>query len=127
MRYGFVFACAVILGTAALQASAPPPKPDLADLVSGNYAGDVISDARGSSRDNVDVTVSRIAPNTVSVKSSYSRIPARTFRLERIMDTIQNKGGEEVFLVELKKSPISLMLTIDDVSWAGVRSGDAIP
>jgi hypothetical protein len=103
-------------------AYAAPPKPDLADVSAGSYHGDVISDARGSSRSDVTITVTKSGPNSVTVQSSYSRIPTRRFRLTRAMQTIQNAGGSEVFLLDTSKSPPSLDLTIDDASWSGTKS-----
>ena len=110
----------------ALIAPAPaaprrPPPPDYANQVAGSYSGHVMSDARGSSRENVRITVTRTARNTVSVHSDYARIPDRSFRLIRAMQTIQNVGGTEVFLFDIAKSPNTLMLTIDDAAWSGVR------
>jgi hypothetical protein len=43
------------------------------------------------------------------------------------MNIIQNAGGGEVFLADLAKTPMTLMLTIDDASWAGSRSGGVDP
>lgn len=107
--------------SAAPPKAKPKPKPDLADVVQGSYSGDVISDARGSSRSDVGITITKTAPNTVSVVSDYPRIPARTFKLTRAMSTIQNVGGTEVFLLEQQKSPPQLSLTIDDMSWSGTK------
>jgi hypothetical protein len=112
-----------------LASPAPAPgqkKPDLADMVQGSYAGDVISDARGSSQSDVGVIVTKVGRNSVSVASSYGRIPKRTFRLTRAMNTIQNVGGTEVFLLDLSQSPRKLDLTIDDASWSGFKNGAAI-
>jgi pantoate kinase len=92
---------------------------DLADMASGTYFGDVISDARGASRSDVRLTVARTGPNQVRVTSDYPRLPAFTARLSREMDTLQNVGGEAVFLLDLSKSPRTLMVTVDDASWAG--------
>ncbi len=100
-------------------------KPDLADAVAGTYFGDVISDARGSSQSGVTVTIARTGPNTISVQADYARIPPRTFKLERVMDTIQNVGGTEVFLLDLTKTPRRLDLTIDDASWSGDQTAVA--
>ena len=94
---------------------------DLAHMASGAYLGDVISDARGASRSRVRVTVARIGPNQVRVTSDYSRLPAFTVRLTRAMDTLQNVGGEAVFLLDLSKAPRALMVTVDDASWAGTK------
>ena len=101
------------------------PAPDLADRVAGSYSGDVVSDARGSSRSDVQITVTRTARNTVSIHSDYARIPDRTFRLIRAMETIQSSDRGEVFLYDMNKLPHSLMLTIDDAAWGGTRSGVA--
>ncbi|HEX7917089.1 hypothetical protein [Rudaea sp.] len=94
---------------------------DLADTAAGTYFGEVISDARGSSQSGVEITVRRIAPNTVSVTSSYPRLPAFTTRLTRAMQTIQHTGGDAsiVFLLDLSKSPRHLDVTVDDASWSG--------
>jgi hypothetical protein len=99
------------------------PRPDLANVAAGTYQGDVISDARGSSRSDVTITVTKSGPNSVRVESSYRRIPARNFRLTRAMHTIQNVGGTEVFLLDTSKTPPSLDLTIDDASWSGAKAG----
>lgn len=110
---------AALLVLTAPAAAQKPRKPDLADVAQGSYAGDVISDARGSSQSDVEIVVTRVGPNRVTVESDYARISARTFRLTRAMDTIQNVGGTEVFLLDLAKSPRRLDLTIDDASWSG--------
>lgn len=94
---------------------------DLADMASGTYSGEVISDARGASRTDVRFTVSRTGPNQIRVTSDYARLPAFTTRLSRAMDTLQNAGGEALFLLDLSKSPRTLMVTIDDASWAGSK------
>lgn len=94
---------------------------DFAHMASGTYLGDVISDARGASRARVRLTVSRTGPNQIRVTSDYPRLPAFTARLTRAMDTLQNVGGEALFLLDLSKSPRSLMVTVDDASWAGSK------
>jgi hypothetical protein len=94
---------------------------DFADMANGSYAGDVISDARGSSRSGVRITVAKTGPNQVRVTSDYPRLPPFTARLARAMDTVQNVGGDAVFLLDLSKSPRSLMVTVDDASWAGSK------
>ncbi|HYI39204.1 MAG TPA: hypothetical protein VE053_02675 [Allosphingosinicella sp.] len=94
---------------------------DLADMAAGAYAGDVISDARGSSRSGVRIVVTKIAPNQVRVTADYARLPEFTTRLTRAMDTIQNASGDQVFLLDLSKSPRTLMVTVDDASWAGAK------
>ena len=96
-------------------------RPDLADAAAGTYFGEVISDSRGSSQSGVTITVQRTAPNTVSVTSSYPRLPAFTTRLTRAMQTIQHTGGDAsiVFLLDLSKHPRHLDVTVDDASWSG--------
>jgi hypothetical protein len=37
------------------------------------------------------------------------------------MDTIQNAGGDAVFLLDLSKSPRTPTVTVDDASWAGAK------
>ncbi len=101
--------------------AAPARKADLADLVVGTYKGAVISDARGSSRDDVTITVTRTGPNTVEIKSDYSRIPTVTIPLEQAMDAILAASGPSVFLLDTVRSPGRLDLTIDDASWSGTR------
>ena len=108
----------------ALAAGAPEParaRTDLAHMAEGNYFGAVISDARGSSQSDVRITVTRIGPNRVRIASDYSRLPPFEARLTRAMDTIQNADGDEVFLLDLARSPHSLHVTVDDASWAGTR------
>ena len=94
---------------------------DLADIAEGVYSGDVISDARGSSRSDVRITVTRIGANRVRIAADYARLPAFEASLTRAMDTIQNASGDEVFLLDLSRSPASLHVTVDDASWAGIR------
>jgi hypothetical protein len=97
---------------------------DLAEVAQGQYAGDVISDARGPSREGVAITVTRIAPDTVRVSSNYGRMPTFTVPLTRAMQTIQQARGDNVFLLDLAKSPPLLMVTVDSASWAGARTGE---
>ena len=117
-------AAAMAVPTAAAQragGTVRAARADLADMAAGAYAGDVISDARGSSRSGVRIVVTRIAPNQVRVTADYPRLPDFTTRLTRAMDTIQNSSGDQVFLLDLSKSPRSLMVTVDDASWAGTK------
>lgn len=107
---------------AAAYAQPPKPRPDLADIAAGIYDGDVISDARGSSRSNVRLTVTKTGPNLVSVTSSYPRLPPFSARLTRAMNTIQKTTGPEVFLLDLSKHPVGLDVTVDDASWSGAKS-----
>jgi hypothetical protein len=113
--------------TAAAVAQPTKPRPDLANIAAGIYDGDVISDARGSSRSNVRLTVVKTGPNTVSVTASFPRMPPFSAKLTRAMNTIQKVGGPGVFLLDLSKNPQGLDLTVDDASWAGVRTYFANP
>lgn len=110
---------AVAWAGAVAQSSAP--RPDLADIAAGSYDGDVISDARGSSRSNVRLTVVKSGPNTVYVTASYPRLPPFSARLTRAMNTIQSTGGPQVFLLDLSKRPLGLDVTVDDASWSGSK------
>ena len=119
LRFGLHGAICALLFCSAANA-APPPKPDLADIAEGSYFGDVISDARGSSRSDVRVIVTKIGPNKVRVTADYARLPTFTAPLERAMSTIQKAGpGSQVFLLDLAKTPRSLDITVDDASWSG--------
>jgi hypothetical protein len=94
---------------------------DLADMASGTYSGDVISDARGAPRSRVRLIVARTGPNQVRVTSDHGRLPPFTARLARAMDKLQNVGGEAVFLLDLSRTPRALIVTVDQVSWAGLK------
>ncbi|HET6525273.1 hypothetical protein [Sphingopyxis sp.] len=127
MRPIFAFAASLALllpagpALAETPKAAPARKADLADRVAGTYKGDVISDARGSSRGDVTITVTRTGPNKVEVKSDYPRIPTVTIPLEKAMDAILAASGPSVFLLDTVRSPDRLDLTIDDASWSGAR------
>ena len=121
----FIASLALLLPAGAALAetpkAAPARKADLADRVAGTYKGAVVSDARGSSRDDVTITVTRTGPNKVEVKSDYARIPTVTIPLEKAMDAILAASGPSVFLLDTVRSPDRLDLTIDDASWSGTR------
>lgn len=121
----FAAAVALLLPAAGHAGTTPanaPHKADLADRVAGSYAGDVISDARGSSKSGVTITVTRVGPNKVEIKSDYARIPTVTIALEKAMDAILAANGPHVFLLDTVRSPDRLDLTIDDASWSGTRA-----
>ncbi len=122
----FIASLALLLPAGAALAetpkAAPARKADLADRVAGTYKGAVVSDARGSSRDDVTITVTRTGPNKVEVKSDYPRIPTVTIPLEKAMDAILAASGPSVFLLDTVRSPDRLDLTIDDASWSGTRA-----
>ena len=110
------------LAMAAPSASAVvKPRADLADLAQGRYSGDVISDARGSSQSGVHLVVTKIGPNQVEISSDYKRLPVFRASLTRAMQTIQKEGGNQVFLLDLARSPHRLDVTVDDASWSGSR------
>lgn len=122
---------ALSLPVATTQAETPTASParkaDLADRVAGTYNGAVISDARGSSRDNVTITVTRVGANKVEIESAYARIPTVTIALEKAMDAILAASGPYVFLLDTVRSPDRLDLTIDDASWSGTRIASPAP
>ncbi len=123
-KLGVVAVIAILLsGYVCAVAYAQPrtPPPDLADIAAGIYDGDVISDARGSSRSNVRLTVTKTGPNVVSITSNYPRLPPFSARLTRAMNTIQKVGGPEVFLLDLSKRPVGLDVTVDNASWSGAK------
>ena len=132
MRYSpsLILVLAAVLGTPPIIPLIAAPagrqseiaKKDLADLAAGTYSGDVISDARGSSQSDVRITVTKAGPNKVQISSDYRRLPAFTTTLTRAMHTIQNRSGNEVFLLDLSQTPASLHVTVDDASWAGVKN-----
>ena len=104
----------------AAQAQPKPEGPaqaaDLADFAAGTWTGDVISDARGSSRSGVTVTVRKVGPNLVEVSSNYSRIPTVRIELTQAMSAIVAQGTDHVFLIQRDSDPDELSLTIDDAS-----------
>ncbi|MBN8845415.1 MAG: hypothetical protein J0H88_19425 [Sphingomonadales bacterium] len=120
----FALAAALLLPVTAQAETKPaaaPRKLDLADQVAGTYKGAVASDARGSSKNNVTITVTRVGPNKVEVKSDYARIPTVTIPLEKAMDAILAASGPYTFLLDTVRSPDRLDLSIDDASWYGTR------
>ncbi len=130
MRHAYFFGlalAAVALSSASFveaKSRRAAPRIDLADTAAGVYRGDVISDARGSSRSDVMISVDKTGPNTVRVTSDYERLPEFTIQLTRAMQTIQQVGTEQVFLLDLSKSPRTLHVTVDDAAWAGVRAAN---
>lgn len=119
----WISALTALLFVAPIASAQPQPKarPDLANIAAGTYHGEVISDARGESRSDVDITVVKIAPNTVRVSSDYARLPSFVVRLTRAMNTIQQASGDNVFLLDLSKRPSDLHVTVDDAAWQGVK------
>jgi hypothetical protein len=111
---------AAVVSAGAL-APAAERKTDLADRIAGTYEGAVASDARGSSKDGVTITVTRVGPNKIEIKSDYRRIPTVTIPIEKAMDAILAASGPHVLLLDTVRSPDRLDLTIDDASWSGTR------
>lgn len=107
---------AVLLPASIAVAAPPERKPDLADSVAGTYVGDIISDARGSSKSGVTITVTRAGKDKVAISCDCSRIPKVEIPIERVMDAILASSGPYVFLIELQRDPGRLGLTIDDAS-----------
>jgi hypothetical protein len=112
-----VGAALLMAGPASAQAQR---KPDLADAVAGTYAGDVVSDSKGSSQSNVTLTVTRTGPNTVQVTSNYPRLPTITVPLTTAMSTIQQARGDSVFLYDRGKKSLDVSFNME-VSWSGFR------
>ena len=94
---------------------------DFADMARGSYRGEIVSDVRGSARTGVRLTVTKAGPNQIRVTSDHARLPAFTAQLTRTMDTLRNAGGKADFLLDLAKSPRALQVTVEGVSWAGVK------
>ncbi|KPF74260.1 hypothetical protein IP68_14770 [Blastomonas sp. AAP25] len=107
---------AALLPASAAIAATPERKPDLADMVAGTYEGDIISDARGSSKSGVTITVVRSGKNVVEVSCDCARIPKVQIPLEKAMDAILAASGPHVFLIDTARDPRRLSLTIDDAS-----------
>lgn len=95
---------------------------DLAGLAAGTYHGDVVSDARGSSRSDVTVTVIRVSHREVRITSDYRRLGVVEIELDRVGQTIQGFGASAVFLLELEKDPPQLHYNPDgEVAYFGQR------
>lgn len=119
-RWAVLAGAALMLAAGSAAAQPKERKPDLADAVAGTYAGDVISDSKGSSRSNVTLTVTRSGPNTVTVTSNYPRLPVITAPLESVMNTIQASKGDSVFLYDRAKKQLDVSFH-SEVSWSGVK------
>jgi uncharacterized caspase-like protein len=104
------------------QKTAVPP--DLATTLEGVWYGDVVSDARGSSRSDVMVTIRRTSRNTIAITSDYTRLPAVTVPLTRAMQSILSAEGNTTVVYDTAKEPKTLGITFEgEVAWWGVRSG----
>lgn len=102
--------------TPLFAASAARQPSDLAQVVEGQWHGDVTSDVRGSSRSGVTITVVRIAPNRVRISCDYARIPTVEVDLMTAGGSIMNVRRGVTFLVELQRDANRLDLYIDQAS-----------
>lgn len=67
-----------------------------------------MADSKGSSRSNIDVTITKLDRYTVRVTSDYYRFGTVDVRLKRIDNKIFNDGGDSVFEVDLDQNPATL-------------------
>ena len=100
------------LSESKLNEGIKPPEQvgELADLVIGNYHGEVIADSKGSSRSDIAVTVAKIDRLKVRVASDYQRIGTVEITLTRTGNQIINAGGDTPFVVDLDPNPATLLL-----------------
>lgn len=105
------------------QVPAPPgADPGLADLVSGAYYGNVISDSRGGSRSDVGVTVTRLDRSNVRVSSDYQRVGTVDLALTRVGNKVLNADGDSPFMVDLERSPPTLSFNPrNELAYSGTR------
>jgi hypothetical protein len=95
---------------------------DLAGLAAGVYYGNVVSDAKGSSRSDVTVTVTQVSPRKVRITSDYPRLGSVELELDRVSNTIQGVGASALFLLELEKNPPQLNYNPNgEVAYVGQR------
>jgi hypothetical protein len=96
---------------------------ELAGRAAGTYRGDVVSDAKGGSKSDVTVTVTRVSERKVRITSDYARLGVVELELDRAGRTIQGVGGAGgVFLLELEKDPPLLNYNPDgEVAFVGQR------
>ena len=94
--------------------------PGLADLVVGTYSGGVIADSKGSSRSDIDVTVTKLDRSTVRVTSDYRRLGSVDVTLTRVGNQILNAGGDTPFVVDLDRNPPTLLFNPrNEVAYGG--------
>jgi hypothetical protein len=110
-------ACLFTALPASIASAAPASRQtDLARTVEGVWHGAVTSDVRGSSRDGVTITVTRIAPNRVRISCDYARIPTVEVDLMAAGGSIMNAKSGVTFLVEMKRDANRLDLYIDQAA-----------
>lgn len=95
----------------------------LADLIAGTYLGNINSDAKGSSRSDVIVTVTRIDRTTVRVSSDNQRIGTFEVALTKVGTDVFNVGGESTLIAHTQKNPPELALVArGEVSYVGTKT-----
>ncbi|TXH67257.1 MAG: hypothetical protein E6Q83_18445 [Thiothrix sp.] len=114
-------AAALLFATSSLVAR--DHKPDLADLVVGNYHGDVTSDSRGSSKTNVNLTITKKSPTSVLVTSDYARLGSVVVPLEAMPNRIiLAASGKATVFWDGNKRPIRLDYSPDGtVAYVGYK------
>ena len=106
----------------AADKATPERKPDLGDVAEGTYFGSVISDSKGSSRDDVTLTLTRTGVNRVRITSDYPRLPVVEVPLERALDKIVQARGNTAFVYDWSKKTAKLDVSFDnEVSWSGTK------
>ncbi len=126
MQRRTVLGLALAAGASGAHAPAPAGsrerQPDLGDVAEGRYFGDVISDSKGSSRNDVTLTVTRTGLNRVRITSDYPRLPVVEVSLQRALDKIVQSRGDTVFLYDWSKKPAKLDVSFNnEVSWSGTK------
>ena len=107
---------------AAAAVESAPVAPGLADLVVGTYRGDVIADSQGSSRSDIEVTITRVDRATVRVSSDYRRIQPVEVNLTRNGNQIFAADGNSPFIVDLDRSPPTLVFDPrSELAYRGTR------
>ncbi len=97
-------------------------QPDLGDVAEGRYFGDVISDSKGSSRNDVGLTITRTGLNRVRITSDYPRLPVVEVSLQRALDKIVQSRGDTAFVYDWSKKPAKLDVSFNnEVSWSGTK------
>jgi hypothetical protein len=76
-----------------------------ADLVAGAYHGDVVADANGGSRNDITLTIRKIDPWTVRVRSDDPGLGVIDVRLTRVGDRVLNAGGDTTLVLDLTQTP----------------------
>jgi hypothetical protein len=99
------------------------PRPDLATNLEGEWNGDVTSDMRGSSRDNVAITIIRTAPNAITITSGYKRLPRVTVPLMQASGRTIARSGDTTVFYDPTANPPSLDVVFNgEVAWRGFRA-----